>query len=238
MRRLQIYNFETLSSTNDKAKEFAKQGKYNLVIIAKEQKKGRGRFGRKWISDYNGLCMTILLKEEDINKTKYLTFIAGISVARAIIDICSLNAKVKWPNDVLINDKKVCGILTETIHGKENYVLVGIGLNVNNKDFSKSISDKATSLALESNKEFGIKILLNRIIKNFIFLYRYYTNKNYVKIIDLWKKYSHTVGKRIKAKTLDGEFIGKAIDIDDECYLVLRLDNGEIKKIIEGDIFI
>ena len=232
-----FYNFKTLSSTNDKARELAKNRKYNLVVTAEKQKRGRGRFGRKWSSGLGGLYMTLLLKEDNLDNVRYLTFIAGVSVAKTIKKFTNLNAKVKWPNDVLINNKKICGILTETVTGKENYALVGIGVNVNQEKFSKDVIKIATSLKIETNKNFNIKNISKIIIKNFNSLYKYYNGEKYNKIISVWKKYSHTLGKKIRAETLSGDFIGKAVDVDDNCNLILRLNDGKIKKIVEGDIF-
>jgi len=246
-----FYNFKTLSSTNDKAKYFADKGQNNLVVIVERQKKGRGRFGRKWSSESGGLYMTILIKEQNLENIKYLTFIAAVSVAKAIKKISKLNSKVKWPNDVLVNDKKICGILTETVSRGEKYALIGIGVNINQKKFSKNIANKATSLKIETNKNYNIKNISRKIIKEFNSLYKYYKNENtrkskisgtnsvgYNKIINIWKKYSHTLGKNIKVKTISGSYIGKAINIDKDCNLILRLNNGRIKKIVEGDIFV
>ncbi len=230
--------FDVISSTNDEAREFAKEGKTNLVIVAEKQEKGRGRFGRKWSSQAGGLYMTIVLKDMDLDKIKYLTFIAAVSVARAIRRIANLDAKVKWPNDILIGHKKACGILTETISEKENYALVGIGLNVNRKKFPKSIMRNSTSLAIESDKTYDIKKISKLIVKEFNNLYSYYNKRNYGKIIGAWKKYSHTLGKAVKAKTLSGNYTGKAVDVDNDCNLILKLNDGTMKKIMEGDIFI
>ena len=230
--------FDVLSSTNDKAMEFAKEGKSSLVVVAERQEKGRGRFGREWSSGSGGLYMTIVLREKDLDKAKYLTFIAAVSVAKVICKIADLDAKVKWPNDVLIGHKKICGILTETISGNGNYALVGIGLNANQKKFPKSIMRNSTSLKIESNKNYGIKKLSNLIIEEFNNLYSRYDKRNYGKIIEAWKEYSHTLGKLIKAKTLTGTYTGKAVDVDEECNLILRLNDGTMKKIMEGDIFI
>lgn len=233
-----FYNFGVISSTNDKAKELAKKGMSNLVVVAEKQSEGRGRFGREWSSGFGGLYMTIVMKEKDLDNVRYLTLIASLAVAEPIKKLLKLNALVKWPNDVLIGDKKICGILTETISGKENYALVGIGLNVNQNKFSKSISNKATSLKIESNKNYNINKISKMIIKEFNDLYLHYKNKNYKKIISIWKNYSHTLGKKVKAKTLSGVYIGKAVDIDNDCNLILRLKDGKIKKIVEGDIFV
>jgi BirA family biotin operon repressor/biotin-[acetyl-CoA-carboxylase] ligase len=233
-----FYNFKILSSTNDKAKELAKKGMSNLVVVTKKQSKGRGRFGREWSSSLGGLYMTLVLKERDLDNARYLTLIASLAVAKSIKKLSKLNALVKWPNDVLIGNKKICGILTETISGKENYALVGIGANINQNKFDKKISNKATSLKIETNENYNMGNLIKLIINNFNSLHRYYTNKNYKKIINIWKKHSHTLGKKVKAKTLSGVYIGNAIDVDNDCNLILRLKNGKIKKIVEGDIFI
>tara|TARA_Y100000310_G_C20702467_1_gene831164 strand:- start:5135 stop:5863 length:729 start_codon:yes stop_codon:yes gene_type:complete len=235
----EFYHFNTLSSTNDKAKILIKGGKYNIVVVAEKQKKGRGKFNRGWSSELGGLYMTIALKEDDLDNVRYLTFIAAVSVAKTIKKITKLNAQVKWPNDVLIDDKKVCGILTETITNKNNnYALIGIGVNVNQKKFGKNLIKKTTSLKLETNKNYDIKKLSKAIIKEFNSLYKYYTNKKYTEIIKIWKKYSHTLGRKIRAKTLSGTYVGEAVDVDSDCNLMLKLSNGKLKKIVEGDIFV
>ncbi len=238
MHDFEFYYFKSISSTNDKAKEMADEGKSNIVVVAEKQEKGRGRFGRKWNSSLGGLYMTIVLEEKNPDKAKYMTFMASVAVAKTIRKLAKLNAMVKWPNDVLVNDKKVCGILTEIISGKKNYALIGIGLNVNQKKFDKEIRDKATSMRIESNKDFDIKSVSKSIIAEFNKLYQNYTIGDYGKILRLWKEYSHTLGRKIMAKTISGTYVGKAVDIDKDCSLVLKLDNGKEQKIIEGDIFI
>jgi len=233
----EFYHFKTLSSTNDKAKELVRKGKHNLVVTADKQIRGKGRFSRRWSSWLGGLYMTIVLKENDLDKVRYLTFIAAVSVAKSIREICRLDAKVKWPNDVLIDDKKVCGILTENVSGKENCALVGIGVNVNQSKFPKSIIKKSTSLKIENNKNYNIKNISKIIIKEFNNLYSYYDKKKYNEIINIWKKYSYTLGREIRAETLSGTYIGKAVDVDGNCNLILKLKNGKLRKIVEGDIF-
>ncbi|MFH0868057.1 MAG: biotin--[acetyl-CoA-carboxylase] ligase [Candidatus Woesearchaeota archaeon] len=232
-----FYYFKTLTSTNDKAKYLAKKGLDKIIVTANKQIKGRGRFNREWASGLGGLYMTLLLKEKDLDRAKYLALIASLAVAKTIKKL-GLDAQVKWPNDVLVNDKKICGILAESIFGKEKYALVGIGVNVNQTKFDKKISNTATSLKIESNKNYDLKKIINEITKQFNILYQYYKIKDYKKIISIWKKYSHTIGRKIKVKTLAGAYSGKAIGIDKECNLILRLDNRKLKKIVEGDVFV
>ena len=225
-------------STNKKAKELARRGLSEIIIIANEQTKGKGRFNRKWLSAKGGIYLSILLKEENIEKTKYLTFIAAISVVRAIEKIAKIKTKIKWPNDVHINKKKLCGILTESILGNINYVVVGVGINVNQEKFPKEIRDIAISLKIYLKKEIDKEKILGQFLKEFILLYDKYMYKKYNEILNLFKKNCDTIGKNVKAVTLNKEVYGKAVDVDKDCNLILMLKNSEIKKIIEGDIFV
>ena len=121
---VRIYYFNKVNSTNEKAKGFEE----NSVIIANEQTKGKGRFNRDWSSSRGGIYMSIVLGLEDI-KMQYLTFIAAISVFKAIKDY-GIKTIIKWPNDLIYDGKKVCGILTQCVGGKS---IIGIGVNTNNK---------------------------------------------------------------------------------------------------------
>ncbi|MBW2984200.1 biotin--[acetyl-CoA-carboxylase] ligase [Candidatus Woesearchaeota archaeon] len=225
-----VYHFGKLTSTNDKAKSYPE----GSVIVADEQTKGRGRFKRKWSSAKGGLYMSIVLNPLD--QPGYLTFIAVISLQRAIEKEFGLKTKLKWPNDVLYDDKKLCGILAESIFFDDsNKMVVGIGLNVNNK-VPISLSKKAISLKSITKKGINRGKLVKSILKEFKSLYLFYKNKNYKKILSLWKKLSDTIGRKIKAVTQHGTYIGKAVDVDKDCSLILRLKNGSKKRIIEGDI--
>jgi BirA family transcriptional regulator, biotin operon repressor / biotin---[acetyl-CoA-carboxylase] ligase len=230
----EVYNFRSLNSTNIKAKRFAKKGYSSFVVVADRQTRGRGRLRRKWASGLGGLYMTIVLVDRNLDNVKHLTFIASISVVKAIKKLANLNAKVKWPNDVLIGRKKVCGILTETL-SRGNFVFVGIGVNVNQNRFSKSMRLAPTSLFLETGNKYDIKKLLEEIMKNFNAYYNYYNKENYKKIINDWKKLSYTLGKKVKAETTGKIYAGKVVGIDKDCNLLLKC-NGEVIKIVEGDI--
>ena len=166
-----IHHFKSLTSTQDKAKEFAKIGLSNIVFVADYQTKGRGRFKRKWYSDKNGMWMSILLKPNNVENLSYLTFAAAIAVVKSIKKMANLNTNIKWPNDVNYNGKKLCGILTEGIFGKDNYVAVGIGLNVNQSKFPDIIKNSATSLKIIKNRTIDATKLRKKIIYEFFKLY-------------------------------------------------------------------
>ncbi len=237
MSQYKLHHFKSLASTQDKAKEFSKKGLSNIVVIADVQAKGRGRFKRKWHSSKGGLWMSILLKPKNIQNLQYLTFAAAISVVRSINKFANLNAKIKWPNDVHYKGKKLCGILTEGIFGKESYAVVGIGLNVNQDKFPTDIKNTAASLKIIKKNNINIDKLAKYIIDEFFKAYNNQYNKNNIKnILKTWKKYCDTIGKEVSVITRNKTINGKAIGVDEGCNLLLKLKNGKISKIVEGDI--
>lgn len=232
-----LFHFNSLPSTQDKAKEFAKKGISNAVIVADIQTKGRGRFKRKWYSSKGGLWMSLLLKPKNVENLQYLTFAAAVAVVKSIKKIAKINTKIKWPNDVHYNGKKLCGILTEGIFGRENYVIVGIGLNINQDDFPNEIKTTATSLKIIRKSFFDSKIFLKNIIENFFILYEtFYINNKLKKILKIWKKYCDTLNKEVTVTTRTKKIHGTAIGVDTNCNLLLKTKNNRIIKIIEGDI--
>ena len=232
-----LYHFKSLTSTQDKAKEFAKRGLSDIIIISHTQTKGRGRFKRKWYSDKNGLWMSILLKPKNVRNMQYLTFAAAVSVVESIKKITKLNTNIKWPNDVHYKGKKLCGILTEGIFGKENFVAVGIGLNVNQNKFPHEIKNEAISLRMTKNKTIDIKKLSENIMSAFFILYNNYYTKNKLEyILKIWKKYCDTINKNIAVIARTGKLNGKCIGIDKNCNLLLKTKSSKTIKIVEGDI--
>jgi len=237
MPKYKLYHFKSLTSTQDKAKELANKGLSNVVIVADAQTKGRGRFKRKWHSGKDGLYMSILLKPKDISKLQYLTFAASVAVISSIKKTAKLNTNIKWPNDVHYKGKKLCGILTEGIFGKENHAIVGIGLNVNQSKFTNEIKNTATSLRIISNAEFNIENLAKNIIDEFFTLYGNYYEKNKPESISkIWKKYCDTINKEVIAVTKTKRIYGRAIGVDNDCNLLLKLKDKKVIKIIEGDV--
>lgn len=232
-----VFHFKSLPSTQDKAKELYKKGLSNIVVAADFQTKGKGRFNRKWHSGKGDLWLSIPLKLKNKEKPQYLTFIAAISVVESIKKISKLKTSIKWPNDILYNKKKLCGILTKGIFGKDSFVIVGIGLNVNQTKFPNEIRNTATSLRMIKHRFFSIKSLMNEIINNFFFLYHdYYTKNELNHITKLWKKHCGTIGKDIIVVTSTKKIYGKAVGIDNNCSLLLKLKSKRIIRIAEGDI--
>ena len=159
-----IIHFESIDSTNDYAKKIALKEMDGTVIISEEQTKGRGRLKRKWYSkSMEGIWMSILLKPYIMpQKSSFITLIAGASVIKALNKL-GINATIKWPNDIIINNKKVAGILTElsSENDRINYIVLGIGINVKTTDFSQEISEIATSLYKEGYKISRVELIVN-----------------------------------------------------------------------------
>lgn len=229
-----------IDSTNNFAKEIASNVPDGTVIIAEEQTAGRGRLGRSWISQKGcGIWMSIILKpnlqpKEAIN----LTQVAAISVVKAIEEVFHVESKIKWPNDIILNNKKVCGILTEMSSeiDKINYVIIGIGVNVNCDNFPEELKGKATSLYLETNSKVDRKKLTASILNNLEFYYNAYLQKGFEYIRPICIEKSITIGRQIKVIANEGEIEGKAVTIDNNGSLVVETKEGKRLSIMSGDV--
>ncbi len=232
----EIHKFDIIDSTMNYAKQLAENGCENFTVVAaKTQKNGRGRLERKWLSETGGLYFTIVLKPKiAIKKVFVYNFAASSAIAETLKYLFKINAKLKWPNDVHISGKKICGILSE-IKIKENainYVNIGIGLNVNNLIFSTEIN--SVSVKQLTGKEESTTKILETFLINF---QKKIGPKKYNKIISEWKKNNITVGSFVTVKTANKIIKGTAIDIDRSGALVVITDNFTIKKISHGDCF-
>ena len=164
---MKILEFEKLESTQKKAKEIAEKAKPWTVIVAKEQTGGYGRKGNFWYSPKGGLYFSVILPKTKIEDLQILTILAAFSVAKILKEDFKFEPFIKLPNDVYVNGKKICGILTENvIFGKEiKNSIVGIGLNTNIEKFPKDLENIATSVKIELKKEVDNKELLKKILE-------------------------------------------------------------------------
>lgn len=236
----QIYEFETISSTNDFSKQLCMNNPKNgTIIIANEQTEGRGRLGKTWSSIKNkGLYFSIIFKcDNNESKYKTLTLIISLAVVDLLKDY-SLNPKIKWPNDILINNRKVCGILCEfkqSPHG--NFVICGIGINLYQdiSDFDEDLKDKATSISLNTN----IKIPRNEFINNLIsYLHTYYNNFNsssFKPFLNKYTKLSSLLNKEVYLKINGRDTSGIVIGFNELGYLLLKT-SIKIIEISSGEV--
>ena len=236
-----IHFFKEVNSTNDVARKLANEGAAEgTIVIAESQRSGKGRRGKKWISPSGGVWMTIILRP-DIEPTKapQLTLVTGVAVAETLNQECGLNIGIKWPNDILIGDKKVCGILTEvkTKNGKVDYVVVGIGidLNMDISNFPPELQGGATSLKEELDREIRSVELVQRFLLHFEHYYKQFTEGNFRSILNEWRKLSSTIGTYVELHKKGRNVYGEAVGINKDGKLILELDDGSLKKIISGE---
>jgi len=233
-----IHHFDKVDSTNDIAKELALGSEEGTVVIAETQKKGRGSFGKPWFSPKGGIWVSIILKPQiSPSQIPLLTFISGIAVCRVIRKL-RLNARIGWPNDVLIGNKKVCGILSEAgLNGKLNYIVVGIGLNTNVdiSMFPEELKAGATSLKHELGREVSQQDITQKIFDELEIVYSNFKKGNIARILKEWKKLSCTIKRKVEIKGTTRTIKGKALDIDEKGALIVKLNNGTIRKVIAGE---
>lgn len=170
--------YETITSTNDKAKELAKRGSvHGSLVVARTQTSGRGRLGRDFDSSSDqGLYFSLLLRPDVTPEhLSGITLVTALAVSKAIDNICNVKTSIKWPNDIFINNKKAVGILTES--GQE-YVIIGIGVNANTKSFDKALESTATSIFLETGNEVPMDKLLQEILMQLNNLYDEFIKNN------------------------------------------------------------
>ena len=236
-----IYYFDEINSTNEKANELAANVEEGTVIIAEKQKEGIGRFGREWISPEGGVYVSVILKPKisPIDAPK-ITLIAGIAVAKVIRKL-GLDAKLKWPNDILIHGKKVGGILTSisTKEDKIDYVIVGIGINANIdiSTFPKELQKSATSLKEELKEEVSTEKIIEDILQEIEINYEIFKFKkgNIDYLLNEWKRLSDTIGKKVKIKMQTEVIEGVAVGVNRDGALILKLEDGSLKNIIAGE---
>jgi BirA family transcriptional regulator, biotin operon repressor / biotin---[acetyl-CoA-carboxylase] ligase len=238
-----IHYEDTVDSTQRVAHRLAyDQSMEGTVVVAEEQTLGRGRMERKWYSPkYTGIWMSIILRPKiPLPKAPQLTLIAAVAVVQAIEELTELTPQIKWPNDILINGKKMTGILTELQAEADqiNSVIIGMGINVNQKleDFPVELREIATSLAIEQGVYFSRSAIIRSVLTHLEKLYFIYIEKGFFPIKILWESYAISIGKTIKARTLSNVIEGKALGITDDGVLRIEDHSGEIHHIYSADI--
>lgn len=235
-----IIYLPTVDSTNQEVKRIASTHPHGTVVIAEQQTAGKGRLGRVWSSpNGTGLWLSILLKPEIApNQIANITLVCGLGVCKAIRKHTGLNALIKWPNDVIIGNKKICGILTETTveANRISYVVTGIGINVNTTEFDNDIKHKATSLSIESgsviNRENLFKEIMFTLEK---YLDNYFSNPN-DGIYEEYTALCATLGREVTVSRGNSTFNGKAVTIEATGDLIVELANGTTEIVSSGEV--
>ena len=235
----QVLSYEVVASTNDVAYDLGKKGtREGTVIVSEGQTKGKGRLGRSWVSPKGkGIYLSILLRPtlppQSIPK---LTLLAAVSVARAIREVTGLTPQIRWPNDLLLNGKKVSGILTEMSAEQDrvHFVVVGIGVNVNTA--AEFLPGEETSLKIETGNFISRIRLAQSLLEAFDTLYRDFKEGKTDEALEECRKLSAVLGTHVTVEQVNGKKEGYAVDIDEEGALLLRFDDGVTERILSGDL--
>lgn len=233
--------YDKVVSTNPEAKELAGKGApEGTLVVAEEQTGGRGRLGRGWFSPYAmGIwCSLILRPEVHPTEAPPVTMLAAVALARAIKDSTGVAAGIKWPNDLLLKGKKICGILTEMSAEMDrvNYLVVGMGINVNTLEFPEELKEIATSLRAEAGTFFSRRLLLQKMLLEFENLYKLWLAEGFKPVLEEWKERCVTLNCPVRMTSARETLEGWAEDVDDTGALLLRLPDGSLKQILAGEV--
>lgn len=235
--------FDAIASTQNEAHRRAEAGApEGLVVIADVQTGGRGRLGRSWHSPpETGIWMSLVLRPDvPLPRVPQLTLVAAVSLADTLAACTGLSVGIKWPNDLLAGGRKVCGILTELAAEADrvHYVILGIGLNVNQteEDFPPELRARAGSLAMAAGRSFSRVALAQRMLEGLEADYDAYLQKGFAPFKRRWEARAVSLGQRVVARTPGGDFVGIARGIDDDGALLLEQANGALRKIYSADL--
>lgn len=235
----EILYFDSIDSTNTKAQELAEKGyPSGTLVVADKQVAGKGRRGRNWESPSGcGIFMTLMLKPDiNPNNASMLTLVSALAVAKALADITGKDAKIKWPNDIVIDGRKVCGILTEMSAQFDyiNNIVIGIGINVNNSSFPEEISATASSLRLLSGgKKYRRAEIIEKIMEYFEKYYSIFLEtEDLSALVNEYDAMLINMKKQVKVLDPKEPFEGKAMGITKTGELIV--DTWESRKLVSS----
>ncbi len=236
-----IHTYSTVTSTNDVARDLIHRESVGegTVVVAERQTQGRGRYDREWASPPGGLYLSIVLRPRlAVERAPLLGMLCAVAAARTIRQISHANAVLKWPNDILLHDRKLGGILSELVLSPEPLGIIGVGLNINTSPHDLPPSLQQTSISLFSVTgctlplSEALLVLLKHIDK---LLVEVDANNSYAKILSAWRETNATIGRRV---VVTGHSVvrGRAVNITTEGWLVVKTDDGSEVTVAEGDV--
>lgn len=236
-------------STNEYAKRLAREGAcHNTVVVARKQSAGKGRLGRNFNSEEDkGIFMSLILRPDmKPVEASRLTLVAAVAVREALAELCGIQCGIKWPNDIVADGKKLCGILTEmsTENGIVKYVIVGIGVNVANEKFKEELSQVATSVFLLTGRLYDKEELMNQILRRYDKYYKLYAQtKNLLSVKSDYDSYLVNIDSRVRVIDNMGngavlEGICRGIDEEGDLLVEIEAKNGStsLEKIVSGEV--
>ena len=231
-----FHQFDEVSSTNDVAIEMARAGEpEGAVVVARRQLEGRGRRGSRWVDDPGkSLLMSVVLTPNvSADKMSRLSFAASLGVAECLREVCGLDALVKWPNDVIAGDKKIAGILVEMVTARRPAAVVGVGLNVNQTSFSGELADIATSIAIETKRQWDIDRLKESVVRRV--LREYDSFGEFDELLQRWRDRMWGMDARVEVSAEGRVARGIMLGVDSTGALVVGTDGGGELVVHAGD---
>ncbi len=235
-------SFDSIDTTMREAAEWAAEGApEGALVTAAEQTKGRGRLGRGWTSQAGvGLYFSLIVRPKVTPaQSTVLTLACGLGVARGIGEACGLHCDIRWPNDILIADKKCCGILVEMDADGDQVgsVIIGVGVNVNQPSLPEELRDIATSLRIATGCEYVLDVVLQSILAQLERYYDMFLERGAPAVIKSFERASSYVRhKRVVVTAMPGEIEGVTAGLDSSGVLLLLTDDGEIRPILAGSV--
>ena len=233
-----IHHYRQLSSTMDRARQLANMGTpEGTVVIAEEQGMGRGRLGRQWLAPAGGNVYLSVVLYPNVRTLPQLVMLSSLAVCHALDRSLPTEASIKWPNDILVNGKKVSGTLIESTHqgGVPLYAVVGIGINVSfDPRYIDTLSTAGSGLSVEANYRISRLTLVADVLKEMDYLYNVIHNGT--SLISQWRQRLATLGRRVNANDGDSHIAGIAEDVDCDGNLVIRTHDGQLISLLGGDV--
>lgn len=234
--------FDVVGSTNTMAMQLGEEGApHGTLVVADRQDSGKGRHGRGWVMPAGvAIAMSILLKPKELNpgNAPMLTLVSAMAVVRAIEQQTAIRPAIKWPNDIVINGKKVCGILTEMSTQMDyiNHIVVGIGINVHNAEFTKELSDRATSLFLVNNTHYSRAALVEAVCEYFEYYYEIFMRTQDMSgMLEEYNSCLVNMGERVRVLDPKAEYEGQALGISERGELFVETSEG-IRRVDSGEV--
>lgn len=238
----QLECFDQLDSTNNRAKELAEAGcGHGALVTADHQTAGKGRRGRGWDSPRGtGIWMSLVLRPHvPPSCASMITLVAAMAVSEGINRVTGLSTQIKWPNDIVIRGKKVCGILTEMSAELDqiHYVVTGIGINVNMTEFPEEIRQTATSLRLETGARVERSQVIAAILKAFEFYYeKYETARDLSLLMETYNERLVNRNREVRVLAPEGDYTGISRGIDREGQLLVEMEDGSVRHVFSGEV--
>ncbi|NLW62611.1 MAG: biotin--[acetyl-CoA-carboxylase] ligase [Syntrophomonadaceae bacterium] len=243
--RRDYFYYREIDSTNNRALELAADGyPEGTVVVAETQTAGRGRRGRTWYSPpRHGLYLSVILRPQlPVREIPRVSLVIGVAVAETLEAAFQLPARIKWPNDILINNRKIAGVLSEVVTGSQGIdcIVTGIGLNINNplQDFPGDLRTAPTSVLAEKETPVSRVRVLQELLMHLETRYYQLLEGNFNGILDKGKSLSTIIGKEVEYDSQNGPAIGQAVDIDDNGFLLVKDKWGKIHTVTSGEVYL